>query len=235
MNKKPPTKYKWSIWVFDLVFRSVKKKLSATYDEAFSQNIVSQSKENFKEFLPQIPYVGGIKNYFSPVILINGWIIAMHRAMRTEGKSAEDTIKIWAEVIDDLFAKIPAWFARFMGNILMSKPVINGFRRQTQTSQKRTYPGDWVYRLLKGDGINFDMGFEFSECAVIKLYKTMNTMDLAPYCNFVDITYSHYLKIGLNANQTLGLGDQTCQMLFKQGRETLIPPKLVNIIPLANK
>jgi hypothetical protein len=182
-----------------------------------------------------MPYVGGIKNYFTPVILINGWIIAMHRAMKSEGKTAEDTIIIWAEVMDDLFIKIPTWVAQLIGKALISKPVIKGFGKQAELSQKKTYPGNWGYQLLYGDGINFDMGFEFSECAVIKLYRAMDTMDLAPYCNFVDITYSHYLKIGLNANQTLGLGDHTCKMLFKRGGETLIPPKLVGVIPLANK
>ena len=102
-------------------------------------------------------------------------------------------------------------------------------------SQERRFPEDWVYELLDGDGDKYDVGFEFSECAVIKLYQAMDTMELAPYCNFADVTYSHYLGIGLDASETLGMGCDHCRMLFKKGGETLITPNLVDILPIAKK
>jgi hypothetical protein len=84
-----------------------------------------------------------------------------------------------------------------------------------------------------GDGEEFDVGFEFSECAVIKFYQVMEAMELAPYCNLGDVTYSHYLGIGLDVNETLGMGCDRCRMLFKRGGETVITPNLVGILPLA--
>lgn len=221
--------------LFDFTFRPIKKKLRHQYGEEYSENIVTRSRQNFEEIIPQMPYVGGMKNYFTPIIVVNGLIVAMFRAMNETGKTAADVMLIWAEVADDLFRKIPVWIARLGGNMLLSKPTIRAFKKQMIISQDRRYPEDWVYELLEGDGEKFDIGFEFSECAVIKFYQAMNTMELAPYCNFGDVTYSHYMEIGLDTSETLGLGCDRCRMLFKKGGETVITPNLVEILPLASK
>jgi hypothetical protein len=220
---------------FDFTFRPIKKKLKVHYGEEYAENIVARSRQNFKEIIPQMPYVGGMKNYYTPIIVVNGWIVAMFRAMKETGKTAKDVMRIWAEVVDDLFGKIPGWITRLGGRMLLSKPAIKAFKKQTIMSQERRYPEDWVYELLEGDGEKFDVGFEFSECAVIKFYQAMDTMELAPYCNFSDVTYSYYMGIGLDASETLGMGCAQCRMLFKKGGETIITPILVNILPLAKK
>jgi hypothetical protein len=227
------SKQKRLIQVFDFMFRPIEAKLGAYYGEQYARVIVRQSRMNFSEILPQLPYVGGMKNYYTPIIVVNGMIIAMFRAMSEGGKTAEEVVRIWAEAADDLFGKIPHWLARFGGQALLSKPVVRGFRKQTAMSQERRYPEDWVYELMEGE--DFDVGFEFSECAVIKLYQAMDTMELAPYCNFADVTYSHYLGMGLDASETIGMGKASCRMLFKKGRETVVTSNLVDVLPLAKR
>jgi hypothetical protein len=224
-------KQKRLMQVFDFMFRPIEAKLDVYYGEEYARDIVHQSRENFVEIIPQLPYVGGMKNYYTPIIVINGMIIAMYRVMSESGKSAEDVICIWAESADDLFRRLPPWLAKLGGRALLSKPVVRGFRKQTAISQERRFPEDWVYELVEGE--DFDVGFEFSECAVIKLYQTMDTMELAPYCNFADVTYSHYLGIGLDASETLGMGNERCRMHFKRGHETVITPNLAEVLPLA--
>jgi hypothetical protein len=221
--------------LFDFTFRPIWKKLAEYYGQEYAENIIDESRQNFLEIIPQMPYVGGMKNYYTPIIVVNGIIVAMFRAMRKTGKSAEDVMRIWAEVVDDLFRKIPGPLARLGGRVLLSKQTMKAFEKQTHISQERQYPEDWVYELLVGDGDKFDVGFEFSECAVIKFYDAMGVMELAPYCNFGDVTYSHYLGIGLDASETLGMGCDHCRMTFKKGGETLITPNLVDILPLAKK
>jgi hypothetical protein len=221
--------------LFDLTFRPIRKKLDDDYGAEYARSIVSESRQNFIEIIPQMPYVGGMKNYYTPIIVVNGFIIAMFRAMKETGKTAKDVMSIWAEVADDLFRKIPGPVARLGGRMLVSQRTMKAFGKQADISQERQYPEDWVYVLLEGDGDKFDAGFEFSECAVIKFYDAMGVMELAPYCNFGDVTYSHYLGIGLDASETIGMGCDHCRMLFKKGGETLITPNLVDVLPLAKR
>jgi len=104
-------------------------------------------------------------------------------------------------------------------------------KQQADRSQKRQYPEDFVYTFVKGDGKNFDWALEFSECAVNKFYKVQEVEELKPYCNFFDVTYSRYLGMGINANETIGNGCHTCKLQYKKGRETKVPEKLKGIIP----
>ena len=229
------SKRRWLMHLFDFIFRPIEGKLASSHGDQYAGLIVHQSRQNFEEILPLLSYVGGIKNYYTPIIVINGMIIAMFRAMNETGKTAEDVVRVWAAAADTLFARIPAWLADLGGQAILSKPMVNAFRKQASLSQEQRFPEDWVYTLLEGDGEEFDVGFEFSECAVIKLYQTMGTMDLAPFCNFVDVTYSHYMGLGLDASETLGMGCERCRMLFKKGRKTLVTSNLVGILPLGQE
>ena len=229
------SKRRWLMHLFDFIFQSLEERLAAYHGDQYAGLIVHQSRKNFEEILPLLPYVGGMKNYYTPIIVINGMVIAMFRAMRETGKTAEDVVRVWAEAADTLFARIPARLAHLGGQAIFSKPVVNTFRKQSLLSQERRFLEDWVYTLLEGDGEEFDVGFEFSECAVIKLYQAMGTVELAPFCNFADVTYSHYLGLGLDASETLGMGCERCRMLFKKGRETLVSSNLVGILPLAQE
>jgi hypothetical protein len=221
--------------LFDFAFRPIRKKLSVYYGEDYAESIVYESRQNFIEINPKMPYVGGMKNYYTPIIVVNGFIVAMFRDMKKTGKTAEDVMRIWAEVADDLFRKIPGPLARLGGRMLLSQRTIKVFAKQAAMSQERQYPEDWMYVLLEDGSEKYDVGFVFAECAVIKFYQAMETMELAPYCNFADVTYSHYLGIGLDASETLGMGCDHCRMLFKQGGETVITPNLVSILPMAKE
>lgn len=78
--------------LFDLTFRPIRKKLDDDYGAEYARSIVSESRQNFIEIIPQMPYVGGMKNYYTPIIVVNGFIIAMFRAMKETGKTAKDVM-----------------------------------------------------------------------------------------------------------------------------------------------
>ena len=78
--------------VFDFMFRPLKTKMATYYGEQYAQDIVIQSRLNFEEIIPQLPYVGGMKNYYTPILVVNGMIIAMYRAMAGTGKTEEDVV-----------------------------------------------------------------------------------------------------------------------------------------------
>jgi hypothetical protein len=130
--------------------------------------------------------------------------------MKSLGYSADDSMAIWAELIDDLFTKIPGWMQTRIGKFLTSDGAIKSFHKQAKKSQLRKYPADWVYQINDIEG--FDLAFEFEECAAIKMYRELGVEELSPYCSFGDVTYSAYLGIGIDATETLGLGFESCKL-----------------------
>ena len=199
------------------------------YGDAFAREVLADARVEFDAILPELPYIGGRANYFTPVIVVNGWAIALFRAMRRRDKDAREVIRICAAVADGLFASIPTPLARLVGRAGFSWVIKSAFRRQAARSEKRQFSEDFVYRFKEGGTDDWEL--EFSECAVNKLYDAQDVRELKPFCNFFDVTYSRHLGMGIDAHQTIGLGCDTCRLRYKHGRTTEIPAALDGLLP----
>jgi hypothetical protein len=216
---------------FDKFSHRVRKSLTEQYDADFARRVVEETRLEFERILPELPYIGGIKNFYTPIIIVNGWIISLYRVMKSHGKTVEEVVKIYCAVADDYFKSFPHVLLRLGGRLAFVGIVQAIMKRQAAQSQKRLYPDDSVYTVVVGSGDDFDWGLEFSECAVIKLYEAQGAEELEPYCNFFDVIASRYMGMGIDADSTIGLGCETCTLVYKKGRATKIPPPLKEIMP----
>lgn len=220
---------KWLLRGFDRLARRLRPKLERDYGAAFAEEVLADARRELDAIIPRIPYIGGWRNAFTPVMIVNGWAVALHRAMKARGKSAEDVIRVCAEVSDEFFRSFPGFLLRSMGRLAFLPPVRRFFQKQAQRSQERRFPGDFFYEVRVSDDGEFSLVFE--ECAVNKFYDIENVRELKPYCNFFDVTYSRLMNMGVDARETIGLGCARCSLRYKHGRETVIPERLRGILP----
>jgi len=183
----------------------------------------------YAKLRPDIPDIGGWRNVFTPVMVVNGWLVALHRAMAARGRTAEDTIRVCAEVSDEFFRAVPAPVLRVVGRLAFTRPVRWFFERQAARSRRRQHPADFVYSVRVSDDGEFALVFD--ECAVNKFYAKHGVTELAPYCNFFDVTYSRLMGMGIDASRTIGLGCSQCQLCYKAGRPTDVPETLAGVLP----
>jgi hypothetical protein len=214
---------------FDRFAKRAEGRLAERYDADFAAAVRGDARAEFERILPEIPYIGGRKNIFTPVMVVNGWGISLYRAMAARGKTAEDTVRICAEVADDFFRAFPPFLLRLVGRLAFTAPVKRVFKKQAARSQERRHAADFVYRYQEGGGD--DLALVFDECAVNKFYDAQGLEALKPYCNFFDITYSRLANMGIDASETIGLGCGTCRLRYKHGRETNIPAALAGVLP----
>ncbi|MBW2525463.1 MAG: L-2-amino-thiazoline-4-carboxylic acid hydrolase [Deltaproteobacteria bacterium] len=213
----------------DRMFRRVRRILTDREGAAFADQVVADTRSELERMLPGLPYVGGRRNPWTSIIVVNGSFIALYRAMRRQGKGERDTVAVGCELADGLFRPVPSWLLRSGGGLLVAAlPHVLG--RAAARSQERRYPEDWVFRI-EGRSDEYDLALVMEECAVIKLYDALDVPELKPYCSFFDVTYSRHMNLGLDASQTLGLGCSTCRLLYKRGRPTAIPPALDGLMP----
>lgn len=217
---------------FDRVFKRVRKSLIKVHGEDFAEKVVQDSRKVFESLLPQLPYVGGRDNPGTMIIIINGWVISFFKVMRLHGKSAEDIVQTCCEVTDSYFRPVPGFVWHFIGRLSFGRLFLRRVKRYAAKSQDRRYTEDWVFQVVEGESENCDWGFEFTECAVQKLYDAHGLNEMKPYCNLVDLTYSRYMNMGLDASSTIGLGFEKCRLLYKRGRETNIPAPLQGLLPI---
>ncbi len=214
---------------FEWFIRRARMVLTRRFDAPFAEAIEASARTEYARLRPEVPDIGGTANVFQPVMTINGWIVALHRAMHARGKTAAETIAVCHAVFDGWLSKLPGWLLRAIGKLALTRPVRRYFERQAARSQERRYAKDFLWHVENGPNGEFSMVFD--ECAVNKWYEEQAVEELKPYCNFADITYSRLMGMGVDASQTIGLGCDRCALRFKGGRETAIPPTLQGIIP----
>lgn len=216
---------------FDKYYTRVTVRLEQRYGREEAHEITARAREEFRELIPRIPYIGGNDNVFTPVMIINGWIVATHRVMARRGYAAEDVVRIAYEASDDYFRAFPPIVDKAIKVLATTRPVLGHLRKQAARSQERRYPEDFVYTCSvhkrKGE---VELQLEFVECAVQKYYDAEGVPELKPFCNFFDPIYSRYFGLGVAAEHTIGLGCDTCKLNYNNRRQTILPSNIQAIV-----
>ncbi|MCP5057906.1 MAG: L-2-amino-thiazoline-4-carboxylic acid hydrolase [bacterium] len=213
---------------FEFFLREARPILVRDHGGEVAAEILETTRIEYERVRPQVPDIGGIGNVFQPVMTVNGWIVALHRSMSAHGFAARDAVQVCHEVLDGALKRLPGWLLRGIGGILLSPAGRWYFERQARRSQRRRYADDFVWHVERdADG---ELSMVFDECAVNKWYVKQDVRELAPYCNFADVTYSRLMGMGVDASETLGLGCGQCALRFKHGRETPVPKNLEGIV-----
>ena len=184
----------------------------------FADTVLREAHKEFEVLIPEIPYIGGDENHLTGSLVESVRYLAFYRAMKRQGRKAEETGKILYDAIlarvDEPRAPIPV-FQRLTTEQLMEKR-----RERAQRSQERRYPQDYVYEFVASDGEEFDYGYDFSECAAQKFYHAQGADEfLLLYC-FLDYAWSKVYRLGLSRTMTLAEGHKKCDHRFKKAKET---------------
>ena len=207
---------------FNWVMKRLRSYFADEFGDALANEIIEKSSFEFEKILPELPYIGGRENLFTPILIASGGMLAISRVMKGYGKTAEEMFIVFYTTIDKISNLLPKIFMRLFGRMFLSRyGGIRFLRRQAAKSQALRYPDDWVFTITEGEGEDFDWILEYSECAVIKFWEKQGANDLMPYCNFGDIAMSRALGLGMES-ATLGEGFDICVAKLKRGRETQI-------------
>jgi hypothetical protein len=189
--------------------------ITLQYGEDFANILLREAREEFEALLPHIPYIGGDENHLTSSLVESVWYLALYKAMRKHGRTAEETGKVLYDAtvarIDEAPATIPP------SERLTVEQLMERRKRRAERSQERHYPEDYVYEFVAGDGEEFDYGYDFLECAAQKFYHTQNADEFTPFYCFLDYPKS---KMGLHRTMTLSEGHTRCNHRFKEGRKT---------------
>jgi hypothetical protein len=214
---------------FDRVARRAQPSIARYHGAEVAEGVIPDARAEFERLIPELPYIGGWRNVFTPIMVISGWMIALLRAMEARGASAEDAVRVCAEVSDGYLRGVPGFVLRLAGRIGFTRPLRALLESQARRSRARRYEADFVYSVQQDGGDGFALVFD--ECAVNKFLDAQGADELKPYCNFFDVSYSRLMGMGVDASETIGLGCETCSLRYKHGRETEVPDRLRGVLP----
>jgi hypothetical protein len=200
---------------YDTHARAWKPFMVQSYGPKFTEVVLKETRQQFEEFIPNIPYIGGDENTFTHQILRSISALILYKVMKTQGKNAEEVGKIVYDAVEESVRHLPP---------LPGRELTPEFRSQqialAKKSQERRYPDDWVFEYVEGDGVEFDYGSDYIECAAQKLYHVHDADEFLPYFCYLDFVTARTPGWGFTRTETLAEGYSRCNFRSKKGGVT---------------
>jgi hypothetical protein len=193
--------------------------LASHYGEDQADTILKENHREYEALIPKIPYVGGKKNPLETYLIQSAWALALYRALKNRGRTAEETGSICYEMIEAQVYSYPRLLRDLVGRWYFAR-YRSGVRKGSAESQRRLYPEDWVWSFIQGDGREFDFGMDMTECAICKFFHAQGADQLTPHLCRTDFAVSKALGMGLVRTTTLAEGGAKCDFRYKRRRAT---------------
>ncbi len=206
---------------YDSYVRRMRAVLAAELRDMDVDALIQETRAEYDQLIPQLPDIGG-KQPFTQFLAFTALWLALYRAAQRRGKTVQEVGKLIFEICRAIMHIYPEFLALLMGGVNFSPIYLKNLRRRAARSRLSSYPDDYVYDFVEGDGETFDYGVDYVQCAACRFLERQQALELAPYLCPVDILYSERLGWGLQRTMTLADGAQRCDFRFKRGGATRV-------------
>jgi pimeloyl-ACP methyl ester carboxylesterase len=209
--------------------RPFRKHLAAAYGKDEGEAIVKDAMQRFEVQLPDIPYIGGGENQFTKVLCKVAAKLAMYRALRARGASVDEAARLIHLGEVSFYETVPTrWLMRLQGRLFLTRKGMNLWRRVAATSQERRYPEDWVFEVVEGDGQDFGIGLDCTECGAVKYLDREGAPEYAPYLCWIDYPQFAAMHLRLDRTETIAQGGQRCDFRMSRGKPVQVEPAFLH-------
>ena len=183
---------------------------------AEAESILLEMNEEFKGLLPRLPYIGGDKNLLTENLVISAWFLCLYKTLNKRGYSDDFIGDLCYRIAEDFVHKQPQWTAKLQGALAGTGLFKLMYRKLSEKSQKREYPGDFVVQYVEGSGEHFDYGFDFTECGICKLFQAENASQFTKHMCRIDYLTTSFNGIELIRTGTIANGQEKCDFRFRK-------------------
>jgi len=198
--------------------KGARQYLGARDGKKLANAVTKAAANRFSSLLLRLPDVGGEQNIDLPYLPIAAWYLAYYQPMQAYGKTAADVGRMIYELNETSLTRYPKAQALAEEVRWFTPANLAKLQKWAVWTQKREYPANWVAIFIQGNGVDFDFGYDYQECGVVKYLQSHKAAALAPYVCLNDFLKSRILGTGLQRSMTLAQGDAVCNFRFKKGR-----------------
>ena len=202
--------------------------LTWRYGPASAGETIISARAEFAGLLPRVPYIGGEEHHLTGSLVGSVRCLALYRTMASSGGTAAEAGKV---AYDAVLHHASDYAPHFPQEQRLSEAELMQRRRERATrSQQRLFAGDYVYTFVEGDGLSFDYGYDFHQCATDLLFRGLDAAEFTPYFCFLDFPKCELAGLGLTRSMTLSEGYARCDFRFRLGgtaQQEWPPPFLV--------
>lgn len=192
--------------------------LSQYFESKKVEEIISHNRSEYEKIIPTIPFIGGKENTMTEYLLLSSPLIPLVKALKKEGLKNRKIGKIITDSAECLYRKLPKPFRWYLRRKLVTKSNIKENKEGARWSQKRTFPMDWVYEFIDGEGEDFEYGINMEECGLLKYWKELGLEEFVPYLCLTDWVLWDVLNVKTTRTTTLANGGDVCDYRFYKGK-----------------
>ena len=184
------------------------------------RQIMDQTRSEFENLIPELPYIGNEKNVLAAGLVTAAWSLPLFQKLEQEGLTVRDIARIIYELYERKAQSRPDEQKKRVREYYFS-PAMRAYEmKRVELSQSGKYPGDWMEEFIDGDGESFDFGINFTECAIHKFLLPRGGKKYIPVFCLSDYANYRALGIGFKRTQILPLGAPYCDFRFKKDWDT---------------
>ena len=197
----------------------LKKNLNETEIDKISNLMIIE----YEKLIPEIPYLGGLKNPFS-ILMSDGIVsLAMFRILENEGFTLREIGEFYYE-FHSIITRIRKANLEKIGKDPANTPYepiyVDFAKKMFKTPNLPDYPDDWVGEYVEGDGKTFVWGFNFYECGIHKVCKRLDGERFVPFFCSEDFCEAKILGYGFSRTKTLAWGASMCDHRYVRNLDT---------------
>lgn len=207
---------------FDRIGRAVRMRLLDRYPAKLIWGVFEGTRKELNFLAPNVPFIG--KNNIWQINLDNCVMnIALYRTLKKWKFDMEEAVRVQNDIFEAYLHSFPKpmhWVYYWYYFSQFHQKQLNAAAAQ---SQKRQYPGDWVFTYVVGKDDGFDFGVDISECAILKLCHAYEVDEAyLPHLCKLDHAMSKVLNLGFVRQGTLAEGAPVCDCRWKRSASPVL-------------
>jgi hypothetical protein len=201
-------------------YKGIGEYVQVQYGPQKAGAIKRTSMERFQEILSDLPDIGGDKSpliwtYIEAAVAL-GFFLAAH----AHGISFEDAGRFTYDFIETYFLSEEG-----LNSLQKATPESINQQRETMKSHsgKSLTPDSWCSVYVEPVENSFDIGWNNTECGIIKLYVKYGAREYVPFICMIDSISYPLRGLGLQRTRTLVDADH-CDFRVTLGGTTVLEP-----------
>jgi hypothetical protein len=178
--------------------------------------ILKGARQKWSALIPQLPDTGSFHNLHTQIIISAALFLTLYRELEVHGQTMDEGGTLIFEAVVKMYKSWPGILMRLItkiqGKILGDRTA----RQLASISQQRRYPNDFVCIFVEGDGKNFDYGFDYLECGILKFFHAQKAEEFVPYMCRLDFAYADAMGQRLLRTGTIASGNMKCDFRYKK-------------------
>jgi hypothetical protein len=149
---------------FDATCALMYPSLEARYGEKLTNALANETRQQYKELIPEIPFIKGPRaRALNTFLLISAQELSVYKALAKRGKSPAEAWEICHEALRLRLAEFAQWKRWLMQRYMFSGLVKWIVARRARKNQKVRFGGFEIEYVI-GDGDEFDFGVNYVKC-----------------------------------------------------------------------